>query len=68
MTTLELTLNLPGEIGGKAQAAGLLNPAAIERLLRELTFGTMHFVYSRPTSCELRVLVACTPARMAALR
>ncbi len=35
MTTLELTLNLPDEIASKAREAGLLNPAAIERLLRE---------------------------------
>ena len=33
MTTLELTLS--DEIAGKAQAAGLLNSAAIENLLRE---------------------------------
>lgn len=35
MTTLELTLNLPDELASKAQAAGLLNSEAIERLLRE---------------------------------
>ncbi|MBI5910993.1 MAG: hypothetical protein HY848_13705 [Betaproteobacteria bacterium] len=34
MTTLELTLNLPDELASKAQAAGLLNSEAIERLLR----------------------------------
>ena len=34
MTTLELTLNLPDELARKAQAAGLLNSEAIERLLR----------------------------------
>ena len=35
MTTLELTLNLPDELANKAQAAGLLNSEAIEKLLRE---------------------------------
>ena len=35
MTTLELTLNLPDELASKAQAAGLLNSEAIEKLLRE---------------------------------
>jgi post-segregation antitoxin (ccd killing protein) len=35
MTTLELTLNLPDELANQAQAAGLLNSEAIERLLRE---------------------------------
>ena len=35
MTTLELTLNLPDELASKAQAAGLLNAEAVERLLRE---------------------------------
>ncbi len=35
MTTLELTLNLPDELASKAQAAGLLNTEAIEKLLRE---------------------------------
>ena len=35
MTTLELTLNLPNELASKAQAAGLLNSEAIEKLLRE---------------------------------
>ena len=34
MTTLELTLNLPDELANKAQAAGLLNSEAIEKLLR----------------------------------
>ena len=34
MTTLELTLHLPDELARKAQAAGLLNSEAIERLLR----------------------------------
>lgn len=35
MTTLELTLNIPDELASKAQAAGLLNSGAIEKLLRE---------------------------------
>ncbi len=35
MTTLELTLNLPDDLASKAQAAGLLSAAAVERLLRE---------------------------------
>lgn len=35
MTTLELTLNLPDELANQAQAAGLLNSEAIEKLLRE---------------------------------
>ena len=35
MTTLELTLNIPDELASKAQAAGLLNSEAIEKLLRE---------------------------------
>ena len=35
MTTFELTLNLPDELASKAQAAGLLNSEAIEKLLRE---------------------------------
>ena len=35
MTTLELTLTLSDEIADIAQAAGLLNSAAIENLLRE---------------------------------
>ena len=35
MTTLELTLNLPDDLASKAQAAGLLNSEAIEKLLRE---------------------------------
>ena len=35
MTTLELTLNLPDELASKALAAGLLNPQAVENLLRE---------------------------------
>ena len=35
MTALELTLNLPDELSSKAQAAGLLNSEAIEKLLRE---------------------------------
>ena len=35
MTTLELTLNLPDELASKAQAAGLLNSEAVEKLLRE---------------------------------
>jgi hypothetical protein len=35
MTTLELTLNLLDELASKAQAAGLLNSEAIEKLLRE---------------------------------
>jgi hypothetical protein len=35
MTTLELTLTLPDELARKAQAAGLLNSEAIEKLLRE---------------------------------
>jgi post-segregation antitoxin (ccd killing protein) len=35
MTTLELTLNLPDELANQAQAAGLLNSDAIEKLLRE---------------------------------
>lgn len=35
MTTFELTLNLPDELASKAQAAGLLNSGAIEKLLRE---------------------------------
>ena len=35
MTTLELTLNLPDELASKAQAAGLLNSEAIDKLLRE---------------------------------
>ncbi len=35
MTTLELTLNIPDELACKAQAAGLLNSEAIEKLLRE---------------------------------
>jgi len=35
MTTLELKLNLPDELASKAQAAGLLNAEAVERLLRE---------------------------------
>ena len=35
MTILELTLNLPDELASKAQAAGLLNSEAIEKLLRE---------------------------------
>lgn len=35
MTTLELTLNLPDELANMAQAAGLLNSGAIEKLLRE---------------------------------
>ena len=35
MTTFEFTLNLPDELASKAQAAGLLNSEAIEKLLRE---------------------------------
>ena len=35
MTTLELTLTLPDELASKAQAAGLLNSEAVEKLLRE---------------------------------
>ncbi len=35
MTTLELTLNLPDELANQAQAAGLLNSDALEKLLRE---------------------------------
>lgn len=35
MTTLELTLNIPDDLASKAQAAGLLNSEAIEKLLRE---------------------------------
>ena len=35
MTTLELTLNLPDELASKAQAAGLLDLEANEKLLRE---------------------------------
>ena len=32
---MELTVNLPDELASKAQAAGLLNSEAIEKLLRE---------------------------------
>lgn len=35
MTTLELTPNIPDDLASKAQAAGLLNSEAIEKLLRE---------------------------------
>ena len=35
MAPVELTLDLPDELARKAQAAGLLNPEPIERLLRE---------------------------------
>lgn len=49
MTTLELTLNLPDELASKAQAAGLLNSEAIERLLREQL--------RKQASQELRVML-----------
>ena len=35
MTQIQLTLALPDSLAGEARAAGLLNPEAIERLLRE---------------------------------
>ena len=35
MTTLEMTLTLSERLAKEAQAAGLLNPKAIEKLLRE---------------------------------
>jgi len=35
MTTLELKLNLPESLAQEAQAAGLLNETAIERLIEE---------------------------------
>ena len=35
MTTLELTLNLPDQLAQEAQAAGLLTPEALERIVRE---------------------------------
>lgn len=35
MTQIQLTLALPDALAGEARAAGLLNPEAIERLLRE---------------------------------
>ena len=47
MTTLELTLS--DEIAGKARAAGLLNSAAIENLLREQL--------SKQAGQELRVML-----------
>jgi hypothetical protein len=34
MTQVELKLNLPDALANEAQAAGLLNPESIERLLR----------------------------------
>jgi hypothetical protein len=49
MTTLELTLNLPDELASKAQAAGLLNSEAIEKLLREQL--------RKQASQELRVML-----------
>ena len=35
MTTFDFKISLPDQILKEAQAAGLLNPRAIERLLRE---------------------------------
>ena len=35
MTTLDLKISLPDQILKEAEAAGLLNPRAIERLLRD---------------------------------
>ena len=35
MTTLEVTLNLPDPLAAEAQAAGLLTPEELERLVRE---------------------------------
>lgn len=35
MTTLELTLQLPDELAQRAQSAGLLTSAAIERVVRD---------------------------------
>ena len=35
MTTLELTLDLPDRLAREAQAAGLLTPRALSRLLRQ---------------------------------
>ncbi len=35
MTTLDFKLSLPDQLRSEAEAAGLLNPKAIERLLRE---------------------------------
>ena len=49
MTTLELTLNLPDELANKAQAAGLLSPEGIEKLLREQL--------RRQAGQELRVMI-----------
>ena len=35
MTTLEVTLNLPDRLAREAQAAGLLTPRALSRLLKD---------------------------------
>ncbi|OGG46650.1 MAG: hypothetical protein A3F84_24085 [Candidatus Handelsmanbacteria bacterium RIFCSPLOWO2_12_FULL_64_10] len=35
MTTLELKLNLPDRLAQEAQAAGLLTPEELERIVRE---------------------------------
>lgn len=35
VTTLELKLNLPDQLAREAQAAGLLTPSEVERLVRE---------------------------------